>query len=211
MTIQTLMRIETHNNKVIDFLQVDKEYCVDSRIVATGLGLEHESLMKTIFTYQPRLERWGILRFQIGEIKGRGQPEKYVLLNHNQILFTITLSRNTPEVLDWKEAIIDALDQLEKQMSISHKRHGRPRKIKYQRIHKRIPPNLEDEILRHMTRLASKGQDWITANGLRGYMKGKSREEIEDQLKVLSLAGKLENVKTSQSTKYTLQGGSDGQ
>lgn len=119
MGIQNLVRIETHNNRVIELLQVGQEYLIDSRIVAKGLNLQHEYFKETLEKYQTRLERWGQLRFETGVVNGHnggGNPQKFALLNRNQVLFAITLSRNTEEVLDWKEAIIDALDQLEKQV-----------------------------------------------------------------------------------------------
>jgi len=78
------------------------EYCVDSRLIARSLDIEHESLMRTISTYQAEIEELGILRFQIGEIKGRGQPAKYALINEDQAIFLATLSRNTRQVVDFK-------------------------------------------------------------------------------------------------------------
>jgi hypothetical protein len=64
---------------------------------------------------------------------------------------------------------------------------------------------MEEEVLRHVRRLAERGQEWVTANGLRGYMKGKSREEIEDKLKALEKVKVLEAQKTTQSSKYRLR------
>lgn len=118
MTIQTLVRIETYNNKVIELMQIDREYRIDSRQVAPGLNLQHESFMKTLSAYQAELEHFGVFRLEIGKPpKGSqgGRPETYALLNRNQVLFVITLSKNTKPVIQWKMAIIDALDQLEKQ------------------------------------------------------------------------------------------------
>lgn len=68
---------------------------------------------------------------------------------------------------------------------------------------------MEDEIIRHMTRLSEKGQEWTTANGLRGYMKGKSREEIEDKLRALEKQKVLEMQKTTHSIKYKIAEESD--
>lgn len=117
MTIQAIARIETSFDHTIELLQVGKEFCIDSRQVAPNIGIEHESFLKTLETYQTELEHFGFFRFQIGKTttdeKGRGRPSKYVMLNRNQVLFAITLSRNTPEVVKWKMALIDALDQLD--------------------------------------------------------------------------------------------------
>lgn len=118
MGIQNLVRIETHNNRVIELLQVGTEYCIDSRIVAKGLDLEHLPFRRLLEKYQTQLEHFGKVDFQS---QANGQPEKFVLLNREQVLFAITLSRNTEEVIEWKIALIDALSQLEKQVrSLTH-------------------------------------------------------------------------------------------
>ena len=44
----------------------DGEHRVDSRLVAQALGIEHESLVKTITIYRSEIEELGSLRFQIG-------------------------------------------------------------------------------------------------------------------------------------------------
>ena len=74
----------------------DQEPRVDSRIIAGQLGVEHESFRKLIYQYQADFEEFGILRFEIGEIKGRGQPEKYALLNEDQSYLGLTYAQNTP-------------------------------------------------------------------------------------------------------------------
>ena len=81
--------------------------------------------MKTIEKYKAQTERaFGILRFEIGEIKGRGQPEKFAFLNENQSTFYMTLSRNTPQVVRLKaglvKAFVDAKRQLEDRSRSAH-------------------------------------------------------------------------------------------
>ena len=62
---------------------------IDSRLVADQLDIDHGDWMQnTIKKYQPQAEQaFGILRFENGEIKGRGQPEKFVWLTEEQALF----------------------------------------------------------------------------------------------------------------------------
>jgi phage regulator Rha-like protein len=82
---------------------------VDSRLIAEELGIQHESFMDTVKKYQTEAEQaFGILRFQTGEIKGRGQPEKFAFLTEEQATFYATLSRNTPEVVQLKAKIVKA-------------------------------------------------------------------------------------------------------
>ena len=86
----------------LEIIAVEGEHRIDSRLVAESLGIEHESLIRTLSTYEAELQELGILRFEIGEIKGRGQPQKYVLLNEDQAIFAATLSRNTRQVVVFK-------------------------------------------------------------------------------------------------------------
>lgn len=124
MAIRTLIQIEAHNNQVIELLQVGEEYRIDSRAVAPGIGIKHQTFLETLQKYQEELDHFGFFRFETEKTtedeQGRGRPSTYVLLNRNQVLFAITLSRNTEQVVKWKLALIDALDQLDKQQRANH-------------------------------------------------------------------------------------------
>jgi phage regulator Rha-like protein len=102
-----------------EIIQVEGEHRIDSRLVAQSLGIEHESFMRTLSTYEPELQELGILRFEIGEIRGRGQPQKYVLLNEDQAIFAATLSRNTRQVVTFKLKLTKAFSEARKQLQAS--------------------------------------------------------------------------------------------
>ena len=88
---------------------------VDSRLIAQGLGIEHESFLKTINRYKNQTEQaFGFLRFEHGEIKGRGQPEKFVYLTEEQAIFFMTLSRNTERVVQCKIQLVKAFSEARK-------------------------------------------------------------------------------------------------
>ena len=88
---------------------------VDSRLIADSLAIDHESFMKTINKYQTQAEQaFGILRFQIGEIQGRGQPEKYCFLTEDQAFFFMTLSRNTSRVVSAKLSLVKSFSEAKK-------------------------------------------------------------------------------------------------
>ena len=88
---------------------------VDSRLIAQRLGIEHETFIKNIETYQTQAEQaFGIFRFQIGKIVGRGRPTKYVFLTEDQATFLMTLSRNTPEVVQCKLDLVKAFSKAKK-------------------------------------------------------------------------------------------------
>ena len=101
--------------EIVVFQHEDGALVVDSRLIADSLGIDHESLMKTINKYQTQAEQsFGILRFEIGEIQGRGQPEKYCLLTEDQAFFFMTLSRNTPEVVSAKLSLVKSFSEAKK-------------------------------------------------------------------------------------------------
>ena len=94
--------------------QVNGEPRIDSRLIAKKLGIEHEVFIRTLRKYQDKFERMGILRFENGEIKGRGQPEKYAMLSENQCIFAGTLSRNTEQVVEFKYELTMKFDEYRK-------------------------------------------------------------------------------------------------
>lgn len=85
---------------------------IDSRLIAQELGVNHSDWYQNVIInerFRPYAEQaFGILRFENGEIKGRGQPEKFVFFTEEQATFYMTLSRNTPEVVQLKLKLVKA-------------------------------------------------------------------------------------------------------
>ncbi len=92
----------------IELILHQGEQRVDSRVIAKQLGNQHESLMKQIRSYKSDFEELGILRFEIGEIIGRCQPEQFALLNEDQAYLLLTYSRNTKKVRALKVNLVMA-------------------------------------------------------------------------------------------------------
>lgn len=93
---------------------------VDSRLVAERLAIEHRSFSDTISEYQTQIEqRFGVLRFETAKpqtgSKG-GRPQRYALLSEDQATFLMTLSRNTPEVVECKLDLVDAFSKAKQQL-----------------------------------------------------------------------------------------------
>lgn len=83
---------------------------VDSRLIAPRLGIEHRSFLQTLGDYQTQIEQaFGILRFENAKKKGRGRPSKFAYLTEDQATFVMTLSRNSPEVVQCKIDLVQAL------------------------------------------------------------------------------------------------------
>lgn len=87
---------------------------VDSRLIAIDLGIEHASLLKTIKKYLDRLERKEPVGFEIAVVKrpqGGTYEETYCYLNEWQANLLMTFSRNTEQVLDCKERLVEAFSK----------------------------------------------------------------------------------------------------
>lgn len=91
---------------IVPLIDIDHEPRVDSRLIAEQLGVEHESFRKLIYQYQADFEEFGILRFEIGEIKGRGQPEKFAFLNEDQSYLGLTYVQNTEQARSLKKRLV---------------------------------------------------------------------------------------------------------
>lgn len=113
------------NTTAIQLLQMDGQILVDSRIIAKGFGIQHHNLMQNVYTYQPELEEFGQLLFQteveekVKEGRGGNNPQKYALLNRNQIGVIISLSRNTPQVVRFKVDLFKAIDAMERELALT--------------------------------------------------------------------------------------------
>ena len=103
---------------LIDTYPEDGSLVVDSRLIAKELAVTHEAFYKTIKKYEKQTEQaFGIIRFEIGEIKGRGQPEKFAYLTEDQATFLMALSRNTSEVVKCKVLLVAQFSKAKKLLS----------------------------------------------------------------------------------------------
>ena len=61
--------------------RIDAEPFTTSDMVAAGAGIQHHTVTKLLQTHAADFEEFGILRFEIEEISGRGQPARHYRLN----------------------------------------------------------------------------------------------------------------------------------
>jgi len=88
------------------------ELYVDSRLIAERLGIEHRSFLETLDTYQTQIEQaFGILRFQTAKLSGAGRRPRFAYLTEDQATFLMTLSRNSPEVVQCKLDLVQAFSK----------------------------------------------------------------------------------------------------
>ena len=87
---------------------------VDSRLIAERLGIEHKPFFRTINKYLELVEtNFGRVRFENATLKTRGgnQQVVFALLTEPQATFLMTLSRNSPQVLQCKADLVTAFEK----------------------------------------------------------------------------------------------------
>jgi phage regulator Rha-like protein len=200
MAIQNLVRVETRFHQVIELLQVDFEFRIDSREVAPKIGIDHSNFVETLEKYQDELSKFGLLRFETGAVKNSGargtKYVKYVMLNRNQVLFAITLSRNTPQVVRWKMALIDALDQLD---NARQTKETRAIRVTRRRL---LLPAEKDQYIFHVVDLlgAANGRD------VQRYCRWYAGREARQRMTELAEQGELVACIQGKTTRYCRRG-----
>ena len=102
----------SQSNTHLQLREIKNEPRVDSRLLAGQLENQHGKMMANIILkYQEDFEELGILSFEKGEIKGRGQPEKIALLNEDQAYLLLTYSRNSLRVRRLKINLVRAFSR----------------------------------------------------------------------------------------------------
>jgi len=96
------MTKRSFKTKSLDLIVIETEPRIDSRLMADRLGIQHRSFFRMISKHESIVKEFGILRFEIAEIDGRGQPQRYTFLNEDQSIFILTLSKNTDQVISLK-------------------------------------------------------------------------------------------------------------
>lgn len=95
----------------IALVVVDQEPRIDSRVIATQLGVDHKATYQLISRYQDDLEEFGKLPFEM-EASGRTrQPAKFALLNEDQSYLLLTYSQNTPQARELKKRLVRAFGE----------------------------------------------------------------------------------------------------
>jgi phage regulator Rha-like protein len=107
----------------IEIVEVNNQLVIDSRLVAKGLEIEHESFMRAIYKYQNQLEEFGTLRFEIGMnqfIKKDGKKGattyKHCFLNEDQVYLIVALSKNNDTVVEFKSNLIKSFKKVRQEL-----------------------------------------------------------------------------------------------
>lgn len=82
-----------------------------SLAIANGVKMDHASVIKLARNHLDRLARFGEVGFEI-RLNPQGSPTEFLWMNEQQSTFLVTLMRNTPIVLDFKEALVRAFFEM---------------------------------------------------------------------------------------------------
>jgi len=96
---------------------VNETLVVDSRLIASELGIGHEPFIRTIRKYSDEVEQFGILRFENGTSTnsvGATHKTLFCYLNEDQATYVMTLSKNTDKVRQCKLNLVKAFSEAKK-------------------------------------------------------------------------------------------------
>ena len=86
--------------------KIDAVPFTTSDIIAKYAKIDYRSVQRIIETHLERLESFGIMRFEITLLRGRGRPKKKYKLNEQQATLLITFLKNTDIVADFKTELV---------------------------------------------------------------------------------------------------------
>lgn len=98
----------------IALVTIEGQTVVDSRIIAKGLGIAHKSFVVNIRRHEKELQQFGSVRFEVAP-----DSSTFSLLNEDQAIFVLTLSRNTPQVVQCKINLVKAFSELKSKQKTS--------------------------------------------------------------------------------------------
>ena len=116
---------------LIPVVTKNSEILVDSREIAKEMEVIHAKWINNIVQkYQKEIEEnFGVFRFKNAKSKG-GRPEKYCMLTEDQAYYVLTLSRNSPKVVQLKAKLVRSFSQCRMQIealtSSQRRRRGIP-------------------------------------------------------------------------------------
>jgi len=124
-------QIVTASPEAVALTIIKAEPRIDSRLLAPQLGNQHKAVMALIERYADKFKAMGLLPFKKEVIKGKGQPEKFALLNEDQAFLLLALSRNNARVVDLKVKLVKAFGEARRAVD----QHGAEYLPTYHQLH----------------------------------------------------------------------------
>lgn len=104
----------------IVYMDGKKEPYTTSEIIAECADVSHHAIQEHIRKQKDRLERYGIIAFEMRKLNGRGRPEKLYRLNEQQATLLITFLKNTEQVATFKENLVKAFFDMRDELTKVH-------------------------------------------------------------------------------------------
>jgi phage regulator Rha-like protein len=101
----------THPEHSLELVATKTEPRIDSRVLADQLGNTHRATIALVDRYLEHFHGFGQLTFKkaVGERdQGGGNALRFALLNEDQAMFLLSLSRNTDRVVELKARLVTA-------------------------------------------------------------------------------------------------------
>ncbi|MDT2731058.1 Rha family transcriptional regulator [Streptococcus parauberis] len=98
------------------YIDGKKEPYTLSSIIAECAGISHHAIQEHIRKHKARLERFGIIAFEMRPLPS-GQRTKEYLLNEQQATLLITFLKNTDQVATFKENLVKAFFEMRDELS----------------------------------------------------------------------------------------------
>lgn len=99
---------------------IDGEPRIDSRLIATELGVEARATHQLVDNYSEQFQEFGLLPFETEAVKTEGERgtkyHKFYLLNEDQTYFLMTLVRNTEQAVELKKRLVQAFANCRKRL-----------------------------------------------------------------------------------------------
>lgn len=97
-------------------LIIRPDMTVDSRVIASGCGVEHKAAIQLLETHKLEIEsELGLIPFQMEAVKRQGERgtkhQRFALLTEDQATALITMFRNTPVAIRFKVALAKAFGE----------------------------------------------------------------------------------------------------
>lgn len=100
----------------VESAKLDEQPYTTCEVIAEYAEVKRRSVTKLITTYKNDLELYGLLRFEISKINGRGRPKKIYKLNEQQATLIITYLDNTEPVRKFKQQLVSQFFSMKQEL-----------------------------------------------------------------------------------------------
>ncbi len=180
---------------LIELIESEAGALISSRIISENVGVEHRATTSLIRKHRKKLETLGSVTFEMSAKSVTGQ-ERHALLNEDQAIFVLTLSRNTKQVVEFKLALTKAFSKLRRKQALIDANHANAEWQQNRELGKLTHRNDTDTIKMFLDYASIQGSTHYLAHGysmiarmINSALDIQDRDEIDEQsLHLLSTA-----------------------